>query len=141
MIRIIALYLSVFYTFSCVQRKVKPQSAVTDDRVALFPPITCDTSCTDTLVARNYKKVLSVWLENNSRDWFLEHRQSARCETKARQVKLVPIDSSAALTCEAARKGNVFLYIPPRFYLRRNDWDYYKCILSITRSIHWQCPV
>lgn len=90
------------------------------------PIIICDTFTLDRQPVKDYKKVLSVWLETTSLDWFLEKRQSTWREAKTWKKKTFPIDSNSIIKCLCNKNKSIFLYIPNHFYIKKNGNEYFQ---------------
>ncbi len=98
------------------------------------PVMTCDTFPVDKPEIRNAKKVLSVWLETASLDWFLDKRQMAWREAIAWSKQVFPVDSNPIIKCLCNEKKNIFLYIPNHFYQKEKNGNLYFQFFIVNNS-------
>lgn len=117
---------------ACGNDKVNTKSSVPADTIK--PVISCDTFAIDKPEIRDAKKVLSVWLETSSLDWFLDKRQMAWREAIAWSRKTFPTDSNAIIKCLCNEKKNVFLYIPHHFNYIEKTWNQYFQFFIVNNS-------
>src|SRR5437868_2657814 len=134
------IILLVLVFASCSNKSGSNETAVSKpntEQVAK-PVFVCDTSASDKPFTKNYKKVLSVWLETTSLDWFLEKRQMAWREIISWPQQTPKSNDSMLIKCLLEQPQGAYLYIPHHHYYNvynGNEYLYYYVVNNSADTI------